>query len=379
MSILMDFLQHEAGERTEHIANWLEETFSKAKYCSLCTHIGKFTNPSLNVDAFVPEQPHQNNGYVYTANVFCDKDIKRSATFDPTAKRLHSLLTLPLEDGRTVLTHFLSNSSILARDFSDIPINYQELYESVLQLAERGQSKETDEYIRQVFFPIGNQKYHLLSVLPPSSLLMETSKRLNKMAEMKSELDADSQKHMRIHDLTKIVFGGGNPQNISRLGTAYGKKTYMLPALPPVLEKRDVIHPKKDFFSDTLQRWQFKDLFQSLHACYARTQKNQATRKNIMRAEEHIIDKAFLCAERLRTLPEGWTDGKNVSLSKAQKLWLDEKYAAQRNEETDWKQEIAAKFARWIFFSYRTILKDKAFSLGDSEYSSLRDKILQIL
>ena len=69
MSILMEYLREEAGAGKEAVANWFMAILKDIKYCALCTHIGKFTDPSLNVNYFVFDGIHSHNGYVYTENV----------------------------------------------------------------------------------------------------------------------------------------------------------------------------------------------------------------------------------------------------------------------------------------------------------------------
>ena len=384
MSIMTDYVKEEAGKKKKSAASWLEDTLKNADKCVWCTHVGKFVHPSAeNIAVLVPRSLESQDGTVCTANTLCESDVAVSANYLATAK----LLSLELEDGRSVLTHFKDDSEQLQREISSLGVDYEKARAEALKAKEGSVPADTDDRIRQVYFPLDDGGYHLLSVLPSSSLMMAVRTRVQAMEQHARESRDEKsgnfgQKHQRLPNTTCIGIGGTKPQNISYLNNKYGGKTYMFLSAPPQIEKREITRPRKDFFKETLRRWQFRELFQTLHDRYARMQNNLETRQNTRAAEEHIIDKVLGCAERLRALPEGWTEGKNVVLPKAQKLWLDERYAAQRDADPDWKQEIADSMANWIFNSYEKFMKNikaNEIVLGDAEFSFLREEILQAL
>lgn len=381
MSILMDFLQAEAGKKKKSAANWLKDALKNADKCVWCTHVGKFVHPSVeNIAVRVPRNYDFHDGVVCTENTLCESDVAVSANYLATAK----LLSLELEDGRSVLTHFRDGSEQLRQEFSSLGVDFEKARTEALKAKEGGTPADTDDRLRQIFFPLDDSGYHLLSVLPSSSLMMAVRTRVQAVEQKAREArdeksDSYGQKHQRLPNTVCIGIGGTKPQNISYLNNKYGGKTYMFLSVPPVIENREVTRPRKDFFKETLRRWQFRELFQTLHDRYARTQNNLETRQSARRAEEHIVDKVLACADQLRALPAGWTEGKNVVLPKAQRLWLDEKFAAQRDAETAWKQEIADTLAMWMLKSYEKVMKEKAFLLSDTEYSFLREEILQAL
>lgn len=377
----MDYLQEEADKKKKSVASWLEDTIKNADKCTWCTHVGKFVHPSVeNVAIFVPYRSFSRIGAVFTENTVCESDVAVSANYLATAK----LLALELEDGRSLLEHFRDDSEQIRRDLSSLGVNYGKVRDEALKAKEGELPADTDDRLRQIFFPLGDGGYHLLSILPSSSLMMAVRTRVQAIEQKGREArdektDNYGQKHQRLPNMVCIGVGGTKPQNISYLNNKYGGKTYMFLSLPPKIEKRDVTRPRKDFFKETLRRWQFGDLFQILHARYIREQNNLETRKNTRATEEHIIDKVLAYADRLRALPKGWTDGKNVALPKAQKLWLDEQYAEQRDAETEWKQEISDALAQWILRSYEKVMKDKAVALSTTEKSFLQQEILQAL
>lgn len=381
MSILMDYLEEESAKKKKSAAVWLEETLKNADKCVWCTHIGKFVHPSVeNVAVFVPPGQDMQDGLVHTANVVCEADIAVSANYLATAK----LLSLPLEDGRSVLRHFRDDSDQIRRDLSDMVADYEKTRAGVLRAKEAAAPADTDDRIRQVYFPLGDGSYHLLSVLPSSSLLMELRTRVLEMEKeareaRDSKSDIYGQKHKRLPNMTCIGVGGTKPQNISYLNNKHGGKAFLFSSMPPAMEKRDVVRPRKDFFANTLRHGFFRALFRLLHTRYARTQNNLETRQNARAAEEQLIDEVLSFAYRLRELPAGWSDAEGYALPAAQKIWLDAKYEERRNDETEWKQEVATAFARWVFRSYKKIMKDEAVDLSDTEMSFLQQEIMKSL
>ena len=96
-------------------------------------------------------------------------------------------------------------------------------------------------------------------------------------------------------------------------------------------------------------------------------------------AEHEIIDYVFLAAEQIRAdQEEGWSEDAECAIPMEQKIWLDEKYADSR-EEAEWKEQIAASVARWMFWAYGKVLREKKLVLGDAEFAVVRDEIRELL
>ncbi len=382
MSIFVDYLQEEAEKKKKQGKTWLEETARNADKCAWATHIGKFTNPSVeNVTVDAGCETACRDGYLHTGSVICEKDIAVSANYLATAK----LITLKLEDGRTVYEHFRDDTSQIQQEVSSVGADYRTVRENILKIKTGTVPVDTDERIRQVYFPVGEKDYHLLSVLTSSSLLTSLTSRFWEMEregrEAKDEKSPTyGQAYHRLRNTISIGIGGTKPQNISYLNNKSGGKALMLLSAPPKLEQRDIVRPRKDFFSNTLRWGRFRELFKRLHVCYARPQHNMETALRTRAAEERIIDEVLKYVYQLRELPPGWSDADNNTLPAAQKTWLDEKYESRREDETGWKQEIADAFARWILFTaYKHIIKDDPIELGDTEFTALRQKIEETL
>lgn len=385
MGILKQYIEDAVKSKNKSPAEWLIEVVQNAGKCLLATNVGKFSNPGIGTDVsiYVPQEDGAagEDGYVHTGNVACRRDVVvASAAYLGTPK----LLTLRLEDGRTVFEHFREDSDVLRRELSDIPVDYDSIREAVLELAPAGVPSGSDERLRQVFFPVGDGKYHLLSVLPSSSLLMEQGRRIRGMDQERREArDKKSERYgndyASISGIVEEGFGGTKPQNISFLNNAASGRAYLLPSIPPGLWKREIRVPKKDFFRNSLVLRDCWGLFRNLHRCYMDARHNLQIRTSARLAEHEIIDYVFLAAEQIRAdQEEGWSEDAECAIPMEQKIWLDEKYADSR-EEAEWKEQIAASVARWMFWAYGKVLREKKLVLGDAEFAVVRDEIRELL
>ena len=150
----------------------------------------------------------------------------------------------------------------------------------------------------------------------------------------------------------------------------------MLPAMPPVLEKRTIIYPRKDFFKETLRLRDFIGLFQRLHKRYVDKRNNMEIRQVVRSIERQIMEMVLL---RVYVLREkcGWTDNRN--LSRAQSIWLDDKYAEDRQNDEEWQKKLAAEFADWLMAAYEKVMKREKIEFGDGELTALRKEVAEFI
>lgn len=378
MSILGDYVQAESDKKGSPPGQWLADIAKNAGKCLFATHIGRFANPDVTVNwqAKIKEKPDE--PYVSTASAKCQTDIFVAANYLATA----SLLQLQLEDGRTFYEHLQADDDTLRQEFSQWQLDYEQVREEFLAIKSYEVPTATDKWLKQVYFPIGDDDYHLLTVLPPSSLMQEVRMRIRKMeTDAREACDKKSAKygstHRRIYNLTQTKFGGTKPQNISFGNNRQGGRSYMLSAMSPQLSKREVILPKRDFFQESLRLRNFANLFRQLHGRYADKRNNMDIRQAARSIERQIMEFTLQQVYALRQQEKGWSDGRK--LSKAQAIWLDDKYADMRLEEAEWQKELADRFARWIMDAYLFILKKDGVGLGDEELAALKKETQEFI
>lgn len=373
MSIFSEYVQSEADNKNKTKAEWLVNTAKNAGKCLLATHIGRFTNPDVTVNwqANIKDKPAER--FVSTASVSCSNDVFVAANYLATA----SLLQQKLEDGKTVYEHLQADDDYLKQDITDMGADYAAVRASLLEIKTYEKPTATDTRLKQVYFPVG-EGYHLLTVLPPSSLMQEVRLRIRAMEDnARQACDKKSEKygsvHERIYNLTQMKFGGTKPQNISFNNNRLGGRSYMLPSLPPAVKVSSIAYPRKDFFRETLRVRDFRHLFLQLHSCYMDNRNNLAIRQKTRGVEQKIMDKVLQSVYALRQKDCGWSDSR--SLGKTQAIWLDDKYKAERFEEDSWQADIVKDFSAWLLLTYERILKRDKVLLGDGELEALSKEI----
>lgn len=385
MGILIDYICAAAEGKKKDAVSYLLAVAKNAEKCVLATHIGKFTQPDVKVCAYVPPQANPVKGFIYTAGekVIADVYLSGGAACIPTAK----LLLLELEDGQNVYQHIKLDSEFIRSELQTLikenksadtaAISYDDIRELLLKVKIGSDFKTSDQRLRQVYFPVADD-YHLLTVLPSSSLLYTLKTKINQLNDTRKQArDKKSpdygKSYCELRGLTATKYGGTKPQNISLKNSDNGGNAYLLPANPPQLQWQKIYRPHTSFF-DELFAYDFKDSFEDLQHCYSMPKNNDDTRQRVREAEGCIIDEVMARVYALRRLEPNWSE--NNDLSAAERWWLDSYYFNSPSDTDDYLKEIADKFARWFIFSYRRINKASKFRLNDADYSQLRKEIL---
>lgn len=375
MGMLMDYVKEKAKEKEKTPVEWLQNIATKASQCRIGTHIGRFVHPSANVllQDMLPEADVK--GYVTTSSVNCDIDISTNAAYLGTAK----FLLLELDDGITVYEHMKKDPIFLAKELSDLDMDFVALQQAFLSADDASVTTATDERLRQVYFPLENKDYHLLTVLPPSSVAIELRKRIRDMefhAKQVRKNEIPDTSYETVFDLTEIAYGGTKPQNISTQNSNNGGRTYLLPSLSPLWKELQVTIPNEEFFVNTVYVKDYRELFQELHKTYRQYKNNMEIRATARKQECCIIDSVLIKAYALQEKAPGWSH--NTNLDKAECIWLDGEYAREQQNQ-DWQEEIAEKFAKWFVDNYKKINGRNSVELGDAEIKEIKYEILTAL
>lgn len=376
----LDLLVEKAGGEVAGAKDWLRNNIVNLSRYAIVTHVGKYTHPGIDPNvSFWDNSAQPDAGYLTTSSVGQRQDmvVDGGAAFSALA----SVLMRPLSDGKTVLAHFQEDTPLIREEVASLGIDYEDLRRKILAIKSPVLPESSDPALRQIYFPVGNDAYHLLSLMPSTTTLTavrdavrDRQQRGRESRDKKAE--NYGQSYTVILHPVKVAFGGSKPQNISCLNDLSGM--YMLPSVPPLLAPRKLRLPRRDFFFNTIPHdWQ-KDLFLRLRDWM----KNEyLPRLAVTEAIQEIIVELAgsiqLLAGQLQGAPPGWSDTGN--LPDAQKLWLDAKYAAAREENLDWTDEISMDFARWIARTYKrhAQLKKDAIPFGAAEQQYFA-KILQV-
>lgn len=352
------------------LKNWLPDAAKRICSRALTTHPSKFSHPSTGVGktnkkdgTFVSpvmfEGTFKVDGFVRTGNVRFDAidSVGNAAELD-----VEDFLRLVVFDGNKLIQHIEDNTQ-LAKDILNIDgVSYEELRADFLAIKGVSEDISTNSKIKQVYFPVADGEYHLLSTLTHSGHLFELRKRVEALRFSESVNEArkyrkDNKYHPsgynEIFDITTIGFGGTKPANISVLNNKNAGKAHLLVSTPPDLKPRNLRLPKTNFFKESFTVWQAKEVLEALHSLLKIDYNNINIREGrdyrIQRYVDLVIEKMW----QLRLFLIEYQGEMPSELPMEQKIWLFPEFEQQRKQEDEWLNKITRDIARSLLNHYR--------------------------
>ena len=376
-------IQREADEKFS-LSNWLPDAAKRAAQLTMVSHPSKFSHPSAKTSSVIAQSNQADDGYLRSGNVDYELDVFGNAA----AMDVYKFLSLLMDDNRTVLAHIEEDSAEIKRLLTISTSSYETIRNGLISIKQLDDSNKTDHLVKQVYFPVDND-YHLLSLLTPSGLLTQVKTRIDNMRFSEETKEAKEYRKKNayhatgfddVFDLTITAFGGTQPQNVSVLNSQNAGRAYLLPSCPPVLTRRKVRLPTTNFFKNSLYTKSFQDAFQSLDKLIKADINNLAIRQGIQNNLKYIIEQVLHQVFTIRQYPLGWSKSDYYqSLPYAQRIWLDDIYEEQRENQADWLDEIVREFANWILDTYEYLCKDTVTKLSDFELREVRQIVKQVI
>ena len=373
-------LQGQADDKFS-LKEWLPDAAKRVTQLSMVSHPSKFSHPSAKTSSVIAQAKQINDGYLRSGNVSYPLDVFGNAA----AMDVFKFLSLPLTEKLTVLDGFERQEESLKTLLVGADLDFETLGTEFLKIKATDTSVKTDHLVKQVYFPIEQAEYHLLSVLTPSGLITRLKQsidtiRFSEETKQAKELRRKNEHHeigyADIFDLTITAYGGTQPQNVSVLNSQNSGRAYLLSSCPPMLEKRAIRLPKTDFFAQCLYRKNYQESFIQLHKFMQLDLNNDDIRTAIRNIIQFVIDQILVLASKTREYStEGWSNQDYyASLPKLQRIWLDKIYQTERDEDSDWRDELSKEIARWILRSYEKVISD-AYKLGTGEILDVKQRV----
>lgn len=373
--------QEQASKNFE-FRTWVNDASERAKQLTLVSHPAKFSHPRAQVTEITAESTFKEDGYLKTGNVCYLPDVVGNAG----AIDVYKFLALTLEEDKTILEHLEIDTPYIRKVFSLSPENYENIRNNFLKIKVGDSTLRTHSSVKQVYFPIKDNEYNLLSILTPSGLMVELKNRVieTKFSEkIKSIREFFNKNHYTdqvfsdLYNLTIVGYGSGNPQGISILNNENSGKYYLLNSSPPVFEKRKFRLPTTDFFVECLYSKKFALEFENLKK-HINGVNNLHTRKKIKKTLRQMVGEILFTAFCIRKNEKGWSKREHYeSLSLEQRIWLDDAYMEQRTIQSGWRDEIARRISKWILDSFDEYCGSKLVS--SAEIIELKGIVIQAL
>lgn len=387
---LVEYIKSEKGEPEK----WLAEKLGAPaqKRMRPATHVGKYTHPYVKKEqslqaAWLPGP----EGYLCSGNFSTEfQDYAGSSAFLPYSKTIEAVM----DDGRPVRKHLQEGSEALKR-LGKADNQTIEQWRKALEedMKESRHCNASDHRLKQIYFPLGNNQYRLMTLLPCSLLIWELKKRISGRVWPPEEIKpngTEKKSPKAFFDQCGSDYGGTKSQNISFLNNENGGRARRLTCLPPTLDRTYSL-PIRNFFNLVTpsrrgrpdQQNNMHQLFEALYKTLAydpNTDWARKKKKGILRA---IIEYGIILpAENIReNAPAGWsTDEKYSGLPKNQKAWLD----PGRQRETDaeiagreWKDAIARDIALLVTRNLQKTIKqdpkEKDIVMDDAFHSEISE------
>ncbi|MCO8099539.1 type I-F CRISPR-associated protein Csy1 [Acinetobacter indicus] len=378
-----------------NIEVWLDNIIRKVKP-NVTTHPAKFTNAKIDTDTsqiFLGR--YVNDGYIKTGNVHLKNkvDVSGNSATNTIVYELYDLLDQDMGNDQKLIHKFEENNESLIQFFEKNKADFEYIKAKCLKVYYGEKSTpETHSSTRQVYFPIGDNEYHLLSVKTASMLMYEVKNRIDGMniwvdgqhaRSFKKENKFLEDGFSEVFDITEIGFSNGDfikMGNYSLLNVKNKGIAYLLSSCPPILEKRTIRLPRTDFFVQCLYRKNYQDSFMQLHKFIQLDLNNIDIRTAIRNILQFVIDQVILQGLKIReSYPEGWSQQEYyANLPKLQRIWLDEMYAEQRENDSEWRNELSEDIARWILRSYEKVISESEM-LGTAEINDVKQRVEESL
>ena len=184
------------------LTQWIPDAAKRVKQLSMVSHPSKFSHPSAKTSSIIANVRNHVDGYLRSGNVSYQLDVFGNAA----VMDVYKFLSITLSNGKTVLENLEQNNELIQSIFTKTT-DYEKLRHDFLSIKETDTSSKTDHLVKQVYFPIGKEEYHLLSILTPSGLLTEVKQRIDNLRFSDNTKQAkESRKKMNIIQLGLLIF-----------------------------------------------------------------------------------------------------------------------------------------------------------------------------
>lgn len=352
-------------EQKFEIRHWLSDAAIRAKQINLVTHAIKFTHSDAKGSSVFLATTGADSPYLSTATL---RHPAIDAVGNAAALDVAKLLQMEHQSGSLIAHLHRGDFSPLAA----LAESEQQLQQWVSGFLEVFADKHPASHKRakQLYFPVAENAYHLLSPLFSSSLTHAMHQRLSdaRFSEAAKEINT-AVKNGKWHPASKISYrntavqtmGGTKPQNVSYLNSVRGGRTWLLSCAPPSwktqpkppAKHKSIFHEHSEFsFAARVEIAEMREYLLSVQ----QLSNTVEIRQRRLAHTDKIIDALFNYVAGIQQLAvqPGWSGQADCLLKRSQQLWLDPGRAASdtafrsEREHGGWQNEIATDFGLWL-------------------------------
>lgn len=351
--------------------SWIADASKKVIWIQQVTHAIKYTHP----DARGSSPYSAGNQYAADSEIgthTLGANFAADVVGNAAALGVYKFLELRIGE-HSILELAVGNHPALAAALSDNAEEAQAWISAFSTLAQAKGETASHKLARQIYWPLGDNKYHLLAPLFPTSLVHCAWQSMRDDSELaravylakKDGKQINIRYRERPNWLVVQSFGGTKPQNISQLNSERYGENYLLPALPPNWQSPAIRPPftvNSVFDRIFSNRPRVRELVRTLRNFLESVARYNNIHIREKRAEltSYLCDEALLYAAELRDAVEtgklvaGWTQNERCQLNRAEQLWLDplrgedDPDFASEYQRDEWPDEICRRFGNWL-------------------------------
>ncbi|WP_340600548.1 type I-F CRISPR-associated protein Csy1 [Acinetobacter sp. HZNU-JH01] len=403
-----DFTEREKLLEKYQPETWLEDASLRISQIRLATHTPKQHHPSSKASAMFYAEQDKTHNFVGSQGLQLEADVIGNAAVLDVFKLLRQKF-----EGISLLDRLLKADQDLIAALASNAEQAQIRYQRFLAFSEIPSELNAGRLSKQVYFPVAQDKYHILVILYPSALVHRVYQQIShdRFGEQSKVLREArfkglhySKESREYPSLLVHNYGGSKPQNISQLNSDRRGSMWLLPSLPPVWQGQLVELPKSDsvFTGYLSNRKDVKPILKSIIHIY----RHEYDRNNVVFRDrrDELVNQLVDCVidmslELQQSANSGWTLDSQRNFNRAESFWLDRGYREElfdkedqnilTDEEQqwledyrcrDWRTEVGNNFGNWL--NKILIVRGKLVDLDDHESRvwsiALRDK-LQLL
>lgn len=384
---------------------WLSNAAKRANQISLATHALKFTHSSAKGSNFLASFESDTPAGVIDSNIL--KNMNFDVVGNAASLDIAGLLELEVSDDASAQVETANTESLLSQiQQNDISafLPFAESAEQAqqwltgFQQALSNNELASHSLAKQVFFPVSDEEYHLLSPLHSSAMsqvifdsvqhakFSDEQKELRKARREQKPSDGEI---VQYPNLARMINGGTKPQNVSKLNSGRGGITYLFPTTPPdILPPNDLPDLKKSIFDGRVIRQKtfrlVRDLSRFIAHNWDALNWNDSRKNRYQALIDDVADQVFEIGMLYRAKPANWTQliAEEHRLELAEQHWLDPDQDHIEHLGETWRDRCAERFGTWLLNQLNHQLKRKNIVLDADEkklYASSLDVLLNDL
>lgn len=357
-------------------SNWLTDASKRASQIQLATHAPKFTHSDAKASSVNAAGVKGVPGRVGT---HCVTNPTIDVTGNAAALDVANLLLL--SDGTEKLWQQLVNDNPEAlQEFSTSDKQLNEWVEG-LSSAINGGEYSAHTLSKQVYFPVDEGGYHLITPLFPTSLCHEiyeltksarfdeVSKNARASRKSNSPSDDDVVNYIGV---AEMGFGGSKPQNISLLNSQRRGLAYLFSCAPPTWQQSIRLPTKRKAALWTNYRWRVRSRIKALNQFLDKVANynNEKIRNTRAQMVTGLLEEWLTLVATIRQAgTPGWSLDSALPLHEQCLLdpWRrdpdESSLFNQAMDNGEWRKQVADDYGQWL----NKALSSKKRDLGDVE------------